>query len=67
MRVSYWQELEEAKTKGLTREQFEKIEALESSIVHHQNMIDEYEKEIKAIKEGVNLQKTEEGIESVSF
>ena len=67
MRVSYWQKLEEAKKKGLTSEQFEKIEALESAIAHHQNMIDEYEKEIKAIKGEVNLQKTGEGIESVSF
>jgi flagellar biosynthesis chaperone FliJ len=67
MRVSYWQKLEEAKKKGLTSEQFEKIEALESAIAHHQNIIDEYEKEIKAIKGEVNLQKTGEGIESVSF
>jgi flagellar biosynthesis chaperone FliJ len=67
MRVSYWQKLEEAKKKGLTSEQFEKIEALESAIAHHQNMIDEYEKEIKAIEGQVNLQETEEGIESVSF
>lgn len=67
MRVSYWQKLEEAKKKELTSEQFEKIEALESAIAHHQNMIDEYEKEIKAIKGEVSLQKTGEGIESVSF
>jgi flagellar biosynthesis chaperone FliJ len=67
MRVSYWQKLEEAKKKGLTSEQFEKIEALESAIAHHQNMIDEYEKEIKATEGGVNLQKTGDGIESVSF
>ena len=50
MRISYWQKLEEAKKKGLTREQFEKIEALEAAIAHHQNIIDEYEKEIKAIE-----------------
>ena len=67
MRVSYWQKLEEAKKKGLTSEQFEKIEALESAIAHHQNMIDAYEKEIKVIEGQVNLQETEEGIESVSF
>jgi len=67
MRVSYWEKLEEVKKKELTSEQFEKIEALESAIAHHQNMIDECEKEIKAIKGEVNLQKTKEGIESVSF
>jgi thymidylate kinase len=67
MRVSYWQKLEEAKKKGLTREQFEKIEALEEAIAHHQNMIDGYEKEIKAIEEQVNLQETREDIELVSF
>jgi hypothetical protein len=67
MRVSYWQKLEEAKKKGLTSEQFEKIETLESAIAHHQNMIDEYEKEIKVIKGEVHLQKTGESIESVSF
>jgi len=58
MRVSYWQKLEEAKKKGLTSEQFEKIEALESAIAHHQNTIEEYEKEIKAIEGQVNLQET---------
>ena len=67
MRISYWQKLEEAKKKGLTSEQFEKIEALEAAIAHHQNMIDEYEKEIKAIEGRVNLRKIGEGIESVSF
>ena len=67
MRVSYWQKLEEAKKKGLTSEQFEKTEALESAVAHHQNMIDDYEKEIKAIKGEVNLQRIGEGIESVSY
>lgn len=67
MRLSYWQKLEEAKKKGLTSEQLEKIEALEAAIAHHQNRIDEYEKEIKAIKAGVNLQKIGESIEPVSF
>jgi hypothetical protein len=65
MRISYWQKLGEAKKKGLTTEQFEKIEDLEAAIAHHQNMIDEYEKEIKAIEGQVNLQ--EGGMESVSF
>ena len=51
MRISYWHKLEEAKKKGLTREQVEKIEDLEAAIAHHQNMIDEYEKEIKVIEE----------------
>ena len=67
MRVSYWQKLEETKKKGLTSKQFEKIEALEAAIAYHQNMIDEYEKEIKAIEGEVKLQKTGEGIESVLF
>jgi len=67
MRVSYWQKLEEAKKKGLTSEQFEKIEALEAAIAHHQNMIDEYEKEIKEMEGEVNLQKTGEVNESVPF
>jgi hypothetical protein len=65
MRISDWQKLGEAKKKGLTTEQFEKIEDLEAAIAHHQNMIDEYEKEIKAIEGQVNLQ--EGGMESVSF
>lgn len=59
MRISYWQKLGEAKKKGLTREQFEKIEDLEAAIAHHQNMIDEYEKEIKEIEGQVNLQKAD--------
>ncbi len=50
----------------MTREQFDKIEALKATIAHHQNMIDEYEKEIKANEGEVYLQKTGEGIESVS-
>lgn len=67
MRVSYWEKLEEAKKKGLSSEQFEKIEALESAIAHHQNVIDEYEKEIKAIERQANLQETEESIEVVKL
>lgn len=67
MRISYWEKLEEAKKKGLTSEQFEKIEALESAIAHHQNMIEEYEDEIKTIEGRENLQETREAIESVSF
>ncbi len=58
-------EIRRGQKKGLTTEQFEKIEDLEAAIAHHQNMIDEYEKEIKAIEGQVNLQ--EGGMESVSF
>lgn len=50
MRTSFWQKIEEAKKKGITAEQFEKIENLEAAIAYHQNMIDEYEKEIKHIE-----------------
>lgn len=50
MRQSFWEKVEEAKTKGLSTEQFERIESLESAIVHHQNQIDEYEREIERIK-----------------
>jgi hypothetical protein len=57
-------EIRRGQKKGLTREQFEKIEDLEAAIAQHQNMIDEYEKEIKAIEGEVNL-KTKEDIESV--
>jgi flagellar biosynthesis chaperone FliJ len=67
MRVSYWQKLEEAKKKGLTREQIEEIEALEAAIAQHQNIIEEYEKEIKAIEGEVNLQEPGEGFSVVSF
>jgi hypothetical protein len=45
--------------KGLTREQFEKIEDLEAAIAHHQNKIDEYEKEIREIEGQVDLQKAD--------
>ncbi len=54
MRISDWQKLGEAKKKGLTTEQFEKIEDLEAAIAHHQNMIDEYEKEINNPTTGTN-------------
>jgi hypothetical protein len=50
MRKSYWQRLDEAKSKGMTAEDIEQQESLESAIAHHQNKIKEYEKEIKAIE-----------------
>ena len=50
MRGSFWQKIEQAKTKGITTDQFEKIENLECTISYHQNKIDEYEKEIKDIE-----------------
>lgn len=50
MRRSFWQKLEEAKAKGMTAEEIEKLESLESAIAYHQNKVDEYEKEIKSIE-----------------
>ena len=47
---SFWQKLEEAKAKGMTAEEIEKLESLESAIAYHQNKVDEYEKEIKSIE-----------------
>lgn len=55
MRRSFWQKIEEAKTDGITKEQFEKIEDLESAIAYHQNKIEDYEKEIKNIKKKAKL------------
>jgi hypothetical protein len=51
---SFWQKVEEAKMKGITAEQFEKVENLESAIAYHQDKIDEYEKEIKNIENATN-------------
>lgn len=50
MRRSFWEKVEEAKTKGITAEEFERIESLESAIAHYHNQIDECEREIKQIK-----------------
>jgi hypothetical protein len=50
MHRSFWQKLEEAKAKGMTAEEIEKLESLESAIAYHQNKIDEYENEIKSIE-----------------
>ena len=36
MRTTYWQKIEGAKAKGITTEQFERIESLEAAIAHHQ-------------------------------
>lgn len=55
MRRSFWQKLEEAKRDGITQEEFEKIEELESAIAYHENKIEEYEKEIKYIKNEAKL------------
>lgn len=50
MRRSFWERVEEAKIKEITAEEFGRIESLEAAIAHHQNQIDEYEREIKQIK-----------------
>lgn len=50
MRRSFWEKVEEAKTKGITTEEFEKIENLESAIAHYAKMIDEHKKEIECIE-----------------
>lgn len=51
MRTSYWEKVEAAKAKGLSAEQFERIENLEAAIAYHQNKITEYEIEIKGLEE----------------
>ena len=50
MRRTLWQKVEEAKRKGIEREQFEKIESLEAAIAYHQNKINENEEAIKDIE-----------------
>ncbi len=50
MRRSFWKKVEDGKTKGITADQFERIENLEAAIAYHQNQIDEYEREIKQIE-----------------
>lgn len=63
MRQSFWEKIEEAKTKGISIEQLERIESLEAAIAHHQNQIEEYEREIEQIK-GDGRSKSE-GVEVV--
>lgn len=60
MRASYWQKLEEAKKKGMTAEEIEKLENLESAIAYHQNKVDEYEKEIEFIENTAKARLLEE-------
>ena len=49
----FWKKVEQAKKQGLTADQFERIEVLESTIAYHQNEIEKHEKEIESItKEG---------------
>jgi len=55
MRQSFWEKVEEAKTKGISTEQFERIESLEAAIAHQQNQIGEYEREIERIKNNGDL------------
>lgn len=45
----FWQKIELAKKQGLTADQFERIETLESTIAYHQNEIEKYEEEIESI------------------
>ncbi len=52
---AFWQKIKEAKTKGITTEEFESIENLEAAIAHHQNKVDEYEEEIKKIEKMAEL------------
>lgn len=46
----FWNKVEQAKRQGLTADQFEKIEAIESAIAYHENEIQNYEEEIERIK-----------------
>jgi hypothetical protein len=50
MRKSFWQKVEQAKKQGLTADQFERLETLESAIAYHQNEIEGYEKEIERMQ-----------------
>ena len=54
MRRSFWEKVEEAKTEGITTEEFERIENLESAIAHYEDMIDEHKKQIECIKNMAN-------------
>ena len=55
MRRTYWQKITDAKAKGISVEQFEKIENLEAAIVHYEEEIKECEAEIKRIEEEASL------------
>jgi hypothetical protein len=51
MRRTYWQKIVDAKAKGISAEQFERIENLESAISHYEEEIKECKTEIKSIEE----------------
>jgi flagellar biosynthesis chaperone FliJ len=54
MRKTYWQKIADAKAKGISTEQFERIENLESAIAHYEEEIKKCEAEIKSIEEEVS-------------
>jgi flagellar biosynthesis chaperone FliJ len=62
MRKTFWQNIEEARRKGITSEEFEKIESLESAIAYHQNEIEKHEKEIKHIERTANSRLERTGV-----
>lgn len=62
MRRTFWQNIEEAKRKGITTEEFEKIESLESAIAYHQNEIDKHKSEIKHIEMTANSRLERTGV-----
>lgn len=61
-RRSFWQNIEEARRKGITSEEFEKIESLESAIAYYQNEIDKHEKEIEQIERAANSRLERTGV-----
>jgi hypothetical protein len=46
----FWEKLEEARRKGISGEEFEKLENLEAAIAYHQNEIEDCEQAIKNIE-----------------
>ena len=61
-RRSFWQNTEEARRKGITSEEFEKIGNLESAIAYYQNEIDKHEKEIEEIEKAANSRLERTGV-----
>lgn len=57
MSGSFWKKLEAAKAKGISQEEFSRIEELEHAIVKYETEIENYKREIKNIEKAAKLRK----------
>ncbi len=52
MRESFWKKIEEAKKKGISLEDFERVESLESAIAYHQMRLIASKRKFRPLRKG---------------